>query len=167
VNGKPRGTLPVSNTVGISIILVFVILGAGLISAILVGYPNHAPTTSVSSTSSTEKIDGVVVGYVTVGPSKPVCQPTESCTVNLSGYSLDFSTLCPQGTVSVCEAQNYSATISPSGHYTALLPAGSYLITGLSPSCNWAGCSSAFPEIINVEGGMQLVVNINIDTGIR
>jgi len=167
MNGKPKGTLSISNSVGISIVLVFVILGAGLVSAIIVGYPNHTPSSSVTSTSSTEKIDGVVVGYVTVGPSQPTCQQNESCTVNLSGYSIDFSTLCPQGTASVCQVQNYSVLISPSGHYTILLPAGSYSITGLSPFCTWVGCSSAFPETITVEGGMQLVVNINIDTGIR
>jgi hypothetical protein len=29
------------------------------------------------------------------------------------------------------------------------------------------GCASAFPKTVVVEGGMQLVFNINIDTGIR
>jgi len=66
-----------------------------------------------------------------------------------------------------CQKQNFTATIAPSGHYSILLAPGNYTITGLSPSCNWGGCSSSFPKPVVVEGGQQLIVNVDVDTGIR
>lgn len=124
-------------------------------------------TTTLTQTSSTTDtgsgIQGVVTGFVTVGPSQPTCSANQACTENMSGYSLVFTPQC-SGSSSNCSAS--TAELSPSGHYSALLPAGNYTVTGLRPSCNWVGCSSAFPKTITVEGGMQLVVNFDIDTGI-
>jgi hypothetical protein len=170
---KQNANFSISNSVAISIVMVFVIFGAGLAAAIILSGQNGTTQTSTTSTSSSsQNIDGVVTGFVTVGPSQPVCSQNQSCMVNISGYSLEFSLLCPESTLggsasTACQPLNYSVQISPTGHYAALLPAGNYSITGLAPSCNWVGCSSAFPETIMVKGGMQLVVNINIDTGIR
>jgi hypothetical protein len=139
-------------------------------TAIVVGaYLNPASngdtTTGTSSTSSAYSgMQGVVAGYVTVGPSQPVCSANQTCNVNMSGYSLVFTPQC-SGASSSCQAR--SAELSPSGHYSILLPAGNYSVTGLYPSCTWVSCSSAFPKTVAVEGGMQLVFNISIDTGIR
>ncbi len=109
-------------------------------------------------------MQGVVTGYVAVGPSQPVCYVNQPCTVNVTGYSLVFTPHCP-GSSSNC--QPIMAALGPGGHYSVLLPAGEYVVTGLSPSCNWMGCSSSFPKTVTVEGGMQLVFNVDIDTGIR
>lgn len=123
--------------------------------------------TSASLTSSTtvtgSGIQGIVTGYVTVGPSQPVCSANQTCNEDMSGYSLVFTPRCSAS--SNCQA--IKAELSPSGHYSILLPAGDYSVTGLYPSCNWMGCASAFPKTVAVEGGMQLVFNINVDTGIR
>jgi len=81
----------------------------------------------------------------------------------MSGYSLVFTPQCLGP--SNCEASK--AALSPAGHYSILLPAGNYSVTGLYPSCNWMSCPSAFPKSVAVEGGMQLVFNVDIDTGIR
>ena len=162
----------ISNSTAISIILVFVLLGVGLSAAIILNGGNGNTTTSSSSTTSTtQNIGGIVTGYVTVGPSQPVCSENQSCTVDLTGYSLKFTLQC-SGTSSIpssisCGGPVYNATISPSGHYSILLPAGTYSMIGLSPTCSWMGCSSAFPKTVEVQGGMQLVVNVEIDTGIR
>ena len=133
----------------------------------------HSATSSASSSSTSQStIQGIITGYVTVGPSQPVCSTNQSsCNVNLSGYSLKFSSQCDTtGSASSstsCEVSTYSAPIAPSGHYSILLEPGNYTITGLSPSCSWVGCATTFPESVVVEGGQQLVVNINVDTGIR
>ena len=146
-------------------VLVFVILGVGLAAAIVW---NGNTSTGVTSTSTTShNLDGVVTGYVTVGPSQPVCQQNQSCTVDLTGYSLQFASVCAGNSGGTCARQNYSTPISPSGHYSALLPAGNYSVTGLAPSCKWVGCSTTFPKTIAVQGGVQLVENFDIDTGIR
>jgi hypothetical protein len=120
-------------------------------------------TTTSSGTISNSGIQGIVTGYVTVGPSQPVCSENQSCNENMSGYSLVFTSQCSGS--SSCLASK--AVLSPGGHYSILLPAGNYSVTGLYPSCNWMGCSSAFPKMVAVEGGMQLVFNVDIDTGIR
>jgi len=150
-----------------AIILVIVI---AVVAGVYLSYAlGNTSTTSISTQTSSEGttpvIDGVVTGYVTVGPSQPVCTANQSCNVNLTGYSLEFTSQCP--TTSTCQTQLSKAALSPSGHYSALLPAGNYTVTGLYPSCNWKGCSATFPKMILVEGGNQLVLNINIDTGIR
>jgi hypothetical protein len=170
---RSKAQASISNWVGISIVLAFIIL-LGLGVAMIFGGQStttQSTTTSTSSSSSTQNIDGIVTGYVTVGPSQPVCLQNESCTMDISGYSLEFTFLCQgESTASpstICETQNYSATISPSGHYSALLPAGTYSITGLKPSCNWQGCATTFPQTVVVQGGNQLVLNLNIDTEIR
>lgn len=124
-------------------------------------YVSYNSTTS-QTTSTSNSIQGVVTGLVTVGPSQPICSANQSCTVDLSGYSLEFTSTC-----GVASCQTFLATISPSGHYAILLSPGQYSITGIVPSCNWLGCSSAFPRTVEVTGGSQLVVDISIDTGIR
>jgi len=157
----------IGNWVGISIVLTFVIV-LGLAVALVFSGQNSTTQTTTSSSSSSN-IDGIVTGYVTVGPSQPVCLQNQSCNVNIGGYGLEFTLLC-QGestTPTSCQNLNYTAEISPSGHYSALLPAGTYSITGMSPSCIWQGCSSTFPKTVVVEGGNQLVLNLNIDTGIK
>ena len=124
-------------------------------------YVSFNSTTS-ESTSTSNSIQGVVTGLVTVGPSQPVCSANQSCTVDLSGYSLQFTSVC-----GVQSCQTFLAPIYFSGHFSILLSPGQYSITSIVPSCNWMGCSSAFPRTIEVIGGSQLVVDINIDTGIR
>ncbi|MDG6996898.1 MAG: hypothetical protein JRN52_13335 [Nitrososphaerota archaeon] len=143
---------------GLVVVVIVLLLFAAYVSFEL------GPNTTTSQTS-TYTIKGVVTGYVTVGPSKPVCSANESCNVDLTGYSLEFSSTC-SGAAS-CQTQTSLAPISPSGYYSILLDPGKYLVTGLAPSCTWLGCSSAFPQTVIVEGGMQLVFNVNIDTGIR
>ncbi len=118
---------------------------------------------SSTSTTSNTQIKGVVTGYVTVSPSQPNCSTNQSCDVNMSGYSLVFTPQCSGS--SSCGP--ILAQLSPSGHYSVLLSPGDYTVTGLSPSCQWSGCVSAFPRTVTVEGGVQLVFNVNIDTGIK
>jgi hypothetical protein len=81
----------------------------------------------------------------------------------MTGYSLVFTPQCAgqSGCGSIL------APLAPGGHYAVLLDPGEYSVTGLSPSCQWVGCASAFPRTVAVEGGMQLVFNVDIDTGIR
>lgn len=143
-------------------IIVIAILAGVYLSSTLNGGTTVTQTSSTTTTVS--GIQGVVTGYVTVGPSQPVCSANQSCNENMSGYSLVFTPQCPASS-SNCQASK--AELSPSGHYSILLPAGNYSVTGLYPSCNWMGCSSAFPKTVAVEGGMQLVFNVDIDTGIR
>ncbi len=149
----------------VPIIVIALLLGVYLNSALS---SNTTVVTNVTQTSSTTTansgIQGVVTGYVTVGPSQPVCSTNQTCDENMSGYSLVFTPQC-LGLSSNCQAS--TAELSPGGHYSILLPAGNYSVTGLYPSCKWMGCSSAFPMTVVVEGGMQLVFNIDIDTGIR
>ncbi|MCL4518588.1 MAG: hypothetical protein M1587_05250 [Thaumarchaeota archaeon] len=145
----------------LGLITIFIIL---LLFGSYVGYGLGGSGTTTSQTTSSV-MKGVVTGYVTVGPSKPVCQANESCTVDLTGYSMEFTSTCPTG--AQCQIETSLAPISPSGHYSILLEAGKYSVTGLSPSCVWLGCSATFPQTVTVEGGMQLVFNVNIDTGIR
>lgn len=111
-------------------------------------------------------MQGIIAGTVTVGPSQPVCSPNQACTEDLTGYSLVFSSRCGTSSAS-CQEREFTASIAPSGHYSILLTPGNYTITGLSPSCSWAGCSSSFPKAVTVEGGQQLIVNVSVDTGIR
>lgn len=104
------------------------------------------------------------MGYVTVGPSRSNCPTDQSCNENMSGYSLAFSPECT-GEPGTCEP--LMAGIAPGGHYSILLDPGNYTVTGLYPSCPWTGCAAAFPKTIEVIGGMQVVYNFDIDTGIR
>jgi hypothetical protein len=131
------------------------------------GSPGSGGTTSSSTSSETtmSQIQGIVTGYVTVGPSQPVCPANQSCNVNLTGYSLVFTSVCSGE--SSCQVQTFLAPLSPSGHFSILLHPGEYSVTGLSPSCSWMGCSSTFPQSVVVVGGSQLVMDFNVDTGIR
>ena len=140
---------------------VFTLVVGLVIAAILAGTSaGSGPDTS----TTTSGVLGVVTGYVTVGPSQPVCQAGQACNLNMSGYSVVFTLRCATSQ-SNCQASK--APLSPGGHYSILLPPGSYAVTGLSPSCQWMGCSSAFPNEVEVQGGMQIVLNFDIDTGIR
>jgi len=145
---KSAPTRSISNSVAVSIVLVFIIAGIGLAAAFELNQ-NNSTSSTTASTTSINSMDGVVTGYVTVGATS----------IDFTGYSVEFRLVCQ---AAPCTALNYSAPISPSGHYSALLPGGTYQILGLSPSCNWGGCSSTFPETIVVQGGMQLVKNIQI-----
>ena len=144
----------------VSMVVLVVLLGAFL----ALSFDGVIPSTHSSSTTSSSAIQGVVTGYVTVGPSQPVCSANQSCNVNMSGYSLEFTLQCNPAVYN-CPAS--MATLSPSGHYSILLSPGNYTVTGLYPSCHWLGCSSAFPKTVTVEGGSQVVLNVDIDTGIR
>jgi hypothetical protein len=152
------------------VIVVVVIIGTAI--AYLVASTGEAgKSSSTSSTNSVPTMQGIVVGYVTVLQS--TCSSTgsqsasSSCTPDLSGYTLLFTSQCETSsgtspsTVS-CLEQAFSAPIGPNGHYSVLLAPGAYMITGLSPSCNWTGCSSVFPRAVTVIAGQQLVVNIEI-----
>ncbi len=166
-----------------SIIAVVIILVAGFVAFEGKNFLNPSSNSSTSTVSETSNststtslttesqvIQGIITGYVTVGPSQPVCQANESCNVNVTGYSLEFASSCANSssvTGSSCRTQTYSAQLSPNGHFSILLPPGQYQITGLSPSCAWMGCSSAFPVSVEVMPGQQIVQNVNIDTGIR
>ncbi len=154
---------------GIASAAAFAVAVAVVALAVLVGtYVSTVPngggtTTTQTSTATSSGMQGVVTGYVTVGPSQPVCYANQTCNVNMTGYSLVFTPQC--GASHGCQPE--MAQLSPSGHYSILLPEGVYTVTGLSPSCNWMGCASAFPKTVTVEGGMQLVFDVDIDTGIR
>lgn len=134
-----------------------------IILAFFVGsYVSVAGSRSSSSSTTNSQMQGVVTGYVTVSPSQPNCPTYQSCDVDMTGYSLLFTPKCAES--SGCSS--VSAPLAPGGHYSVLLTPGNYTVTGLSPSCQWSGCASAFPQTVTVEGGMQLVFNIDIDTGI-
>ncbi len=148
------------STTAVFVVIVIVVIIA---SATYVTFNGGPSSSQSSSTMTTPGIQGVVTGYVTVGPSQPACNANQPCTVNMTGYSLVFTPQC-QGSSS---CQPVKAALNPAGHYSVLLPAGEYTVTGLYPSCTWVGCSSAFPKTVTVEGGMQLVFDVNIDTGIR
>lgn len=156
----------VSSSTAIAGAIVAVILGASLFYFATLTGAGHSTASSSSSSSSTATIQGIIAGTVNVGPSQPVCGPNQSCTEDLTGYSLVFGHVCGTSSAS-CQEQNFTAPIGPNGHYSILLAPGNYTIEGLSPSCNWVGCSSSFPKAVTVEGGQQLIVNISVDTGIR
>ena len=77
-------------------------------------------TQTSPTTTSSSGVQGVVTGYVTVGPSQPTCPANQSCNENMSGYSLVFTPQC-SGSSSNCQAR--TAELSPGGHYSILLPA--------------------------------------------
>ncbi len=155
------GTGPASTAMVLVSIAAIVIL-AGAYVSFTMGGTSPSQTTSTATTST--GMEGVVTGFVTVGPSQPVCSENQSCNVDMTGYSIVFA---PQCAASALNCQSQMASLSPAGHYSVLLPEGTYTVTGLSPSCSWVGCSSAFPKTVVVEGGMQLVLDFDIDTGIR
>src|SRR5579872_6746928 len=97
----------IGNSVALSAILVFVVLGIGL-TALIVFNEKNGLTTS-STTSSIDNIDGVVTGYVTVGSSS---------SLGFNGYSLEFKLICEPSATN-CQSLNYSAPVSPGGHYSA------------------------------------------------
>lgn len=153
---KTRAASPLVGFIPLAIIVVIV----GAYMAYILSNNNQGTTST--TTTTTGVMQGVVVGYVTVGPSQPVCNTNQSCNVDVSGYKIIF---VPQQCVSNCAS--YNATLGPNGHYSILLPAGTYSVTGLYPNCTWMGCSSAFPKTVVVQGGMQINQDFNIDTGIR
>jgi hypothetical protein len=153
------------STLAASVVLVLVVALALSVGAYVSYQSSSTTATTHSSTATTAStgIDGVVTGYVTVGPSQSSCTAGQQCNENMTGYSLVFTPQCTAGS-SDCQAR--TAALTSWGHYSILLPAGNYSVTGLYPSCSWVGCSSAFPKTIAVEGGMQLVFNVDIDTEI-
>ncbi len=153
-----RAGLSQAMTAAMFVVLIVVVV---LSAAYVMGGFTTQPT---STTNTSSGMKGVVAGYVSVGPSQPTCSTTQSCNVNMSGYSIVFTPKCA-GSSAGCGPS--TAPLSPSGHYSILLPAGNYTVTGLSPSCQWPGCSSAFPKDVTVQGGMQITLDFNIDTGIR
>ena len=155
--GKQNHHAATSNSTAIAIVTVVVLLGASAFYFAILAGAGHSRTSisSPSSSTSDSTIQGIVAGIVTVGPSQPVCSQNQSCTEDLTGYSLVFSPQCGIPSTS-CQKENFIASIAPSGHYSILLAPGNYTITGLSPSCNWVGCSSSFPEAAVVKGGQQL-----------
>ena len=116
---------------------------------------------STSSGSSSSAMEGVVTGYVIASPSQPTCSSGQSCDENMTGYELVFTAQCGS---SSCQSQ--MAPLNPAGHYSILLAAGGYAVTGLSPNCPWKGCSAVFPQTVTALGGMQVEFNVDIDTGI-
>lgn len=156
----------VTTTLGFAVGVVSVVaavLALGMYSSFFTPSAGGGTTQASSTLTTGSVIQGVVTGYVTVGPAQPVCSANQSCDVNMSGYSLVFTPQCPEPS----SCQVLMAELSPAGHYSILLPPGNYTVTGLRPSCAWMGCPSAFPRTVSVEGGMQLVFNVDIDTGIR
>ena len=147
-----------------TVVVLLSIFAVVFLSGAYVTFTQNGSATPTSSTTTSASIQGVVTGYVTVGPSQPVCPVNQNCTVNMTGYSLVFEQQCA-GSASDCPKE--VAQLSPGGHYSILLPPGEYTVTGLLPSCGWLGCASAFPRTVTVQGGMQLVFNVDIDTGIR
>jgi len=156
------GRAGMSPAVAVFAIMVVVIVAGGAYLTLIQGGPSN--TTQPLSTTTSSEIEGVVTGYVTVGPSQPVCRANQTCNVDMSGYSLVFTPVC-SGPTHACLP--IEAALSPSGHYSILVSPGVYTASGLSPSCGWMGCSAAFPKNVTVMGGMQVVLDINIDTGIR
>jgi len=135
-----------------------------IIIALFVGtYIEVAGSQPSSSSTSNSQVQGVVTGYVTVSPSQPSCPANQACDVDLTGYSLVFTQQCAGP--SACG--QILAPLAPGGHYSVLLNPGDYSVAGLSPSCQWVGCASAFPKTVTVAGGVQLVFDVDIDTGIR
>ncbi|MDG7008850.1 MAG: hypothetical protein JRN06_11565 [Nitrososphaerota archaeon] len=148
---------------GKSVSVVFIVV-AFAVAAVAAGFyffpPAGGSITQSQTSSTTPAMQGVVTGYVTAGPSQPDCPAGQSCNENMTGYSLVFTPQC-----SGLGCAPSSAALNPSGHYSALLPAGTYSVT-LSPSCPWVGCASVFPQNVTVVGGGQLVQNFEISTGI-
>jgi len=125
-------------------------------------FSSYQSSTSTSSGLSSPAMEGVVTGYVVASPSQPACPSGQSCDENMTGYELVFTAQCGSST---CQSQ--MAPLNPAGHFSILLAAGSYTVTGLSPSCPWTGCSAAFPQTVTAVGGMQVEFNVDLDTGIR
>lgn len=149
---------------GSRVAVIFPLAVSLVIMALFVGtYVSVAGSQPISSSTSSSQIQGVVTGYVTVSPSQPSCPASQTCGVDMTGYSLIFTPRC----VGTAGCSPIVAPLAPSGHYSVLLNPGEYSVTGLAPSCQWVGCPSAFPRTVTVEGGMQLVFDVNIDTGIR
>ena len=159
---KKANNKALASVVGFIPIIVIALLVGFYLNSTLNSTVNTVTNTTQtsSSTGSNSEMEGIVTGYVTVGTSQSVCTSNQSCNENLRGYSVVFTLQCSQKS----NCQTSMAAISPSGHYSILLPPGNYSVTGLYPSCDWTGCSSAFPQSVVVEGGMQLVFNINIGT---
>jgi len=143
-----------ASTVAVELILA--VLLSGLVGS-LIGSSQKVNTTVTATSTLTvttsvgagSEVQGIVTGSVTIGGQ------TIS---NMSGYGIVFVPKCSAGTT--CPAT--IAEIYPTGHYSILLNPGNYTVTGLFPSCKWAGCSSAFPQKVSVGAGMQVVFNIDL-----
>jgi hypothetical protein len=158
---RRHGSAAVGNSVIFAATFVIVLGALVFYSVALSG--TGGPTTSTAESTA----QGIIAGFVTVGPSQPVCVQGQTCTVDIAGYSLVFISQCGASSSTSCQGQDFTAQIGPNGHYSIMLAPGNYVMTGLAPSCNWLGCSLSFPKAVAVEGGQQIIVNVEIDTGIR
>jgi hypothetical protein len=135
----------------LAVALVLIGIGLGIVSTLVYA----------SSQVTLGNMNGTVEGVVSVGPSQPVCHVGESCTVNMTGYSLIFTKSCS----GLCPALSRSATLDADGRYSISLPSGTYAVT--LNSCPWLGCEAAFPRTVSVDVGQVTSLNITVDTGIR
>jgi hypothetical protein len=135
---------------GLALAIILSGLAGGFIGYSVKG--NAVVTTTSTSTVTTSvgahsEVQGIVTGEVMIeGQTAPS---------NLSNYALVFVPQCSVGPACLATI----AEIYPTGHYSILLNPGNYTVTGLFPSCEWAGCSSAFPQKVTAIGGMQVVLN--------
>jgi hypothetical protein len=172
----------------------FIIVGLAYATAIVPGLNQHSTSNSLSttgtqSTSSTLQVatttvtsskcssqtglsnpcdpvrDGIVSGFVLVGPAQPVCSTNGCETINMSGYSLVFVYNCDKS--NPCPMIAFAAKLASNGSYSLELPAGNFTAVSLSPTCSWLGCPRSFPSPFMVVAGETTVLNITIDTGIR
>lgn len=149
----------------VGIAIVFIVAVGGFYYATNL-YDKGQSQTSTSTTCQTGcMVD--VNGSVSVGPATPVCVFGQSCSVNMTGYQLDFQkyATCPNGLLCPEYAVQYAAPLSADGDYSISIPIGNYDVS-LS-SCSWTGCSAVFPakEVFDAPGNYTL--DFDVDTGIR
>ena len=91
------------------VVAVLVVFGVYLIYASVHSGQDTTSSVETNSATSSLAISGVVTGLVTVGPSQPVCSPNQSCSVNLTGYSLIFASQC-SSLITFLPSPNFSGT---------------------------------------------------------
>ncbi|MDD1674707.1 MAG: hypothetical protein LUQ13_03595 [Methanomicrobiales archaeon] len=105
------------------------------------------------------KAQGTITGTVSIGPLCPV-EPCNLTPEEISAaYAARTILVFDQNRVLVS-----SASIGPDGHYTVMVPAGTYTI---ELKQNGIDRSPDVPALIEVSAGMITVLDIHIDTGIR
>ncbi len=147
---------------GLSLALTLIILCSAVSTGIIIYKSSTANEVTKIFYTTTEGnsqiVQGRVIGYVKATPFSPAC----GCTVNTTGYNLEFDLACSNyaGTPPGCGLPYY-AQLLPSGHYSITLAPGEYMITALLPYCYWFDCSP-FPIAVQVTAGHQIVENINV-----